>query len=91
MWKRLTGAGLGLAVALAAAGSPAGRRAAAPVVADITLPSDGDTIEGHVPAHATLVGLLQQQHVAADLAVSLADAVRGVFNPRSCAPTRRTG
>src|SRR5471030_2950735 len=50
---------------------------------DVVLPRDGDIVEALVPRDATFESLLRQQRVSADLAASMVDAVRHVFNPQS--------
>lgn len=56
-----------------------------PVVpaSDVTLARDFDAIEGRVPRNATLETLLRQHEFPVELASSLAEAMRGVFNPRA--------
>jgi murein DD-endopeptidase MepM/ murein hydrolase activator NlpD len=49
---------------------------------DIPLPIDGESIEARVPPNATLEKILRAQNLPPDAAVSLIEAVRGVFNPR---------
>jgi murein DD-endopeptidase MepM/ murein hydrolase activator NlpD len=49
---------------------------------DINLANDGTTVEAVVPQNATFESLLRQQQLPADMAASVVDAIRGVFNPR---------
>jgi murein DD-endopeptidase MepM/ murein hydrolase activator NlpD len=72
---------IGAAAVLAVAcqtGSPA---PAAPR-RDVQLGQDGHTIEALVPPNATLETLLRQERMPDELAASIIQAVRGVFNPR---------
>jgi murein DD-endopeptidase MepM/ murein hydrolase activator NlpD len=50
---------------------------------DVALARDFDAIEGRVPRNATLETLLRQHEFPVELASSLAEAMRGVFNPRA--------
>ncbi len=50
---------------------------------DVILPRDGNIVEALVPRDATFDSLLRQQRISADLAASMVDAVRHVFNPQS--------
>lgn len=58
------------------------RPAPGTAAADIRLVADGQTIRALVPPNATFESLLRQQQVPADLAASVVDAIRGVFDPR---------
>jgi murein DD-endopeptidase MepM/ murein hydrolase activator NlpD len=49
---------------------------------DVALPKDTATVEARVPPRATLAGLLVANHLSADLAAEVVDAVRDVFDPR---------
>jgi len=49
---------------------------------DVRLEAEARTIQSVVPQNATLESLLRQQEVPAEVAASLVEAVRGVFNPR---------
>ena len=68
--------------ALAAACSPAARRGPDPDRRDVPLPLDTATIEGRVPAAATLETLLRDNQVDPVFVPPLTAAVRAVFNPR---------
>lgn len=71
---------LGLVPAMAC--RAAGDDDASRVRADVQLVADATTIEAVVPRNATFESLLRQQHLAPEMAASVVDAVRGVFNPR---------
>jgi len=49
---------------------------------DVRLVADAITTQGVVPRNANLESLLRQQQLAPEMAASVVDAVRGVFNPR---------
>lgn len=49
---------------------------------DVRLLVDATTIQAVVPRNATFESLLRQQQLAPELAASVVEAVRGVFNPR---------
>jgi len=49
---------------------------------DIRLVSEAVTTQAVVPRNATFESLLRQQQVGPEMAASVVDAVRGVFNPR---------
>jgi len=49
---------------------------------DIVLAQEETFVEARVPARATLEGLLRQNALSSDVAASIVDAVRTVFNPR---------
>jgi murein DD-endopeptidase MepM/ murein hydrolase activator NlpD len=51
--------------------------------ADVRLGPDGLTVEAVVPPNATLETLLRQEQMPDELAASIVQAVRGVFNPRN--------
>jgi len=50
---------------------------------DIVLARDLDVVDARVPARATLEGLLRQNALSGDVATSVVEAVRTVFNPRN--------
>jgi hypothetical protein len=50
---------------------------------DLRLLPEGTTIQGLVPANATFEALLRQEQVPAPLSSAVANAIRGVFDPRS--------
>src|SRR5687768_4575374 len=49
---------------------------------DVHLVADATTIQALVPQDATIESLLRQQEVTPEVAASVVEAVRGVFNPR---------
>lgn len=49
---------------------------------DVRLVADAITTQAVVPRNATFESLLRQQQVGPEMAASVVDAVRGVFNPR---------
>ncbi len=49
---------------------------------DVRLVADAITTQAVVPRNATFESLLRQQQVRPEMAASVVDAVRGVFNPR---------
>lgn len=49
---------------------------------DVHLVADATTIRALVPQNATIESLLRQQQVTPEIAASVVEAVRGVFNPR---------
>jgi murein DD-endopeptidase MepM/ murein hydrolase activator NlpD len=49
---------------------------------DVRLVADAVTTRAVVPRNATFESLLRQQQMAPEMAASVVDAVRGVFNPR---------
>lgn len=49
---------------------------------DLRLVADVVTTQANVPRNATFESLLRQQQVAPEVAASVVDAIRGVFNPR---------
>jgi murein DD-endopeptidase MepM/ murein hydrolase activator NlpD len=70
-----------VAAGLVASCQPASNVETERVRADVALAADVMTTEAVVPPNATLETLLSQQ-VSAELARSVVEAVRGVFNPR---------
>lgn len=69
-------------VLLLAACQPAVDHGTAPARGDLQLGLGSTTVESLVPRNATLESLLRDQNIPAELATSLVEAVRGVFNPR---------
>ena len=49
---------------------------------DVLLPLDVDAVDGRVPRNATLETLLRRHELSAEFTAGVADAMRGVFNPR---------
>src|SRR5690606_33551451 len=49
---------------------------------DLRLVVDVVTTQANVPRNATFESLLRQQQLAPEVAASVVDAIRGVFNPR---------
>jgi murein DD-endopeptidase MepM/ murein hydrolase activator NlpD len=49
---------------------------------DIRLPLEFETIHARVPAHATLDGLLRENHLQEPLVIRAIEAARTVFNPK---------
>ena len=49
---------------------------------DVLLPLDIDAVDGRVPRNATLETLLRRHELSAEFTAGVADAMRGVFNPR---------
>jgi murein DD-endopeptidase MepM/ murein hydrolase activator NlpD len=49
---------------------------------DIRLPLEFETIQARVPAHATLDGLLRENHLQESLVIRAIEAARTVFNPK---------
>ena len=56
---------------------------------DVQLVADATTIQALVPRNATLESLLKQQQLAPEMAASVVDAMRGVFNPRELRADQR--
>lgn len=70
--------GLVPAIACQSAGNEDARR----IHEDVRLVTEAITTQALVPRNANLESLLRQQQLAPELAASVVDAVRGVFNPR---------
>ena len=49
---------------------------------DVLLPRDVDAVDGRVPRNATLETLLRRHELSAEFTAGVAEAMRGVFNPR---------
>lgn len=78
---RISLAGLLLCTSAACADRAPEQERAAPAGVDLRLALDAEIIEARVPRNATLHGLLTR-HIPADLANTVTQAARGVFNPR---------
>jgi murein DD-endopeptidase MepM/ murein hydrolase activator NlpD len=70
-----------LIVAAAACGEPPPPVSMAPA-SDVALVRDIDAIEGRVPRNGTLETILRQHEFPMELTAALAEAMKGVFNPR---------
>jgi murein DD-endopeptidase MepM/ murein hydrolase activator NlpD len=70
-----------LIVAATACGEPPPPLPGVPA-SDVALVRDVDAIEGRVPRNATLETLLRQHEFPVELTAALAEAMKGVFNPR---------